>query len=256
MKRDEYQKMYNLETRYWWFLGKQHLVKNQLGRLPLKRLNEIRLLDIGSGTGIIMKELQNLGRVYGMELSMEAIGFLKRRNLNLIVRSDANDALPFRDETFAVITCLDVLEHLDKDIDLIREMFRICKPGGYVLLTVPAFQAFWSLHDTVLHHRRRYTKIRLLATLKQADFRVMKISYYNVTMSIPIMVIRKIRALWLPDANSQSDFSIKLPFLFNHALTHLYRAEISLLRFLSYPFGVSLVAALQRPEKKSQGGKS
>lgn len=255
MEKDEYLKMYNLETSYWWFLGKQYLVRNQLGRWPLQGSNEIRLLDIGSGTGIIMKELQQFGKVYGMELSMEAIQFLKKRKLDLIVRSDADGPLPFGDETFTVITCLDVLEHLDQDVDLMREIFRICQPGGYVLLTVPAFQAFWSVHDTVLHHRRRYTKIRLLTTVKRTDFRVMKISYYNVAMSIPILVIRKIRALRLSDAGAQSDFSMELPSLFNQALTHFYRAEISLLRFLSYPFGVSLVAALQKPEK-SEGGAS
>lgn len=254
MERDEYSKMYDLEASYWWFLGKQSLVKSQIGRLPLPGFKEVRLLDVGAGTGIIMKVLEKFGKVCGMELSLEAIGFLKRRNLDPIVRSDANDALPFRNETFTVITCLDVLEHLDNDVDLIREMFRVCRPGGYVLVTIPAFQAFWSVHDKVLHHRRRYTKNRLLAILKKTDFRVLKLSYYNVMMSIPILVIRKIRASRIPLQESQSDFSIQLPSFFNRALTGLYRAEISLLRFFSYPFGVSLVVTLQKPETESQRG--
>ena len=250
MEKDEYLKMYDLETTYWWFLGKQYLVQNQIGRLPLQGFKEVRLLDIGAGTGIIMKVLKKFGKVCGMELSLEAIRFLKRRNLDLIVRSDANDALPFRNEAFTVITCLDVLEHLDKDVDLIQEIFRVCMPGGYVLLTVPAFQAFWSAHDKVLHHRRRYTKARLLAILRQTNFRVLKLSYYNVLMSIPILVIRKIKSSWIPQQESQSDFSIKLPPLFNRALTSFYRAEIFLLSFLSYPFGVSLVVALQKPGRE------
>ena len=250
MEKDEYLRMYDLETRYWWFLGKQHLVKNQMRKLSLKALHPIRMLDIGSGTGIIMKALENFGKMYGMELSMEAIRFLKRRDLNLIVRSDANDNLPFRDEAFTVITCLDVMEHLDKDDDLVQEMFRICRPGGYVILTVPAFQAFFSVHDKVFHHRRRYTKIRLVAIIKKTDFQVVKISYYNMMMSLPIMVIRKIKALWLPQGASHSDFSLELPFLVNKALTYIYRAEIALLGILSYPFGVSLVAVLQKPNLK------
>jgi SAM-dependent methyltransferase len=179
---------------------------------------------------------------------MEAIRFLKRRALDLIVRSDANDALPFRDEAFSVITCLDVMEHLDKDVDLVQEMFRICRPGGHVILTVPAFQAFFSVHDKVLHHRRRYTKIRLVAIIKKTDFRVVKISYYNMMMSLPIMVIRKFKASWLAQGDSHSDLSIELPLLVNKALTYFYRAEIALLGFLSYPFGVSLVAVLQKPK--------
>jgi len=250
MEKDEYLRMYDLETRYWWFLGKQHLVKNQMRKLSLKALHPIRLLDIGSGTGIIMKALENFGKVYGMELSMEAIRFLKRRDLDLIVRSDANDTLPFKDEAFTVITCLDVMEHLDKDVDLVQEMFRICRPGGYVILTVPAFQAFFSVHDKALHHRRRYTKIRLVAIIKKTDFRVVKISYYNMMMSLPIMVIRKIKASWLPQGDWHSDLSIELPLLVNKALTYFYRAEIALLGFLSYPFGVSLVAVLQKPKLK------
>jgi SAM-dependent methyltransferase len=250
MEKDEYLKMYDLETSYWWFLGKQSLVKDQIGRLPLQGFREVRLLDIGAGTGIIMKVLERFGKVCGVELSLEAIRFLKRRNLESLVRSDANEALPFRNEAFSVVTCLDVLEHLDKDFDLIQEMFRICKPGGYVILTIPAFQAFWSAHDKVLHHRRRYTKARLLAIIKQTDFRILKLSYYNVMMSIPILLIRKIRSSRNPRQESQSDFSIRFPSFFNRALTYFYRAEISLLKFLSYPFGVSLMVTLQKPGRE------
>ena len=256
MEKDEYLKMYNLETSYWWFLGKQYLVRNLIARLPLPSSRQIRLLDIGAGTGIIMKELQSFGTVCGMEFSPEAIEFLKIRNLDLVVRSDANDALPFRSNAFTVITCLDVLEHLDKDADLIHEMFRICKPGGYVVLTIPAFQGFWSVHDKVLHHRRRYTKTSLQTIIKRTEFRVRKISYYNVIMSFPIMVIRKIRASRLPSGQSHSDFSIQLAPLVNKVLTYFYRAEIALLCFLSYPFGVSLVAVLERPRHEELDVKS
>jgi hypothetical protein len=89
-----------------------------------------------------------------------------------------------------------------------------------------------------------------VAIIKKTDFQVVKISYYNMMMSLPIMVIRKIKALWLPQGDAHSDLSIELPFLVNKALTYIYRAEIALLGFLSYPFGVSLVAVLQKPNLK------
>ena len=152
------------------------------------------------------------------------------------------------------MTCLDVLEHLDHDKELLAEMIRICEEGGHVLVTVPAFNRLWSPHDSVLHHRRRYTRTRLLGRLSGLKGQVLKASYYNFMLSLPILAVRKLRAFFSEKGKGQSDFFIDLPEGLNRSLAALYKLEILGLRILRYPYGVSLLVlrpkALPRTERR------
>jgi ubiquinone/menaquinone biosynthesis C-methylase UbiE len=246
MENEEYRIMYHLEQSYWWFLGKQHLVKDQLCRLVGNNNRQRRILDIGSGTGIILKSLNDFGVAYGTDVSWEAIDFLKRRDLTRIVRADANHPLPFKDHSFSVVTCLDVLEHLDHDLDLLEEMLRVCKVGALILITVPAFHLFWSPHDVALHHKRRYTRKEILESIRRLDCNVLAVSYYNFLFSIPILVTRKVKSLFSKKDSAHSDFFLNLPDIVNRVFAILFKAEISLLRFLRYPFGISLLLILEK----------
>lgn len=254
MERSEYSVMYRLENSYWWFTGKQFLVREQLRPLLTAFDRNRRILDIGSGTGIILKILEGFGQAVGVEMSREAIQFLKRRSLRQVVCSDAEQTLPFKDNSFSMVTCLDVLEHLDRDKALLEEMLRVCQEGGHLLVTVPAFKLLWSPHDVVLHHRRRYTLTGLLSRVSELDAEVIKASYYNSMLSLPILAIRKLRSLFSEKGKGQSDFFIDLPEMLNRSLSALYRLEILGLRLFRYPYGVSLLLVLRksRPEKGSQ----
>jgi len=247
MERSEYGVMYRLERSYWWFVGKQFLVREQVKPLLLNRGMGARILDIGSGTGIMLKTLEEFGQAFGMEMSREAIQFLKKRNLKRVVCSDAEQVLPFKNESFSLVTCLDVLEHLDHDKELLAEMIRVCEEGGHVLVTVPAFNRLWSPHDSVLHHRRRYTRTRLLDQLSGLNGQVLKASYYNFILSLPILAVRKLRSLFCEKGKGQSDFFIDLPEGLNRSLSALYKLEILGLRILRYPYGVSLLVLLRKP---------
>lgn len=246
MKTDEYAIMHRIEQTYWWFVGKRFLVKSTLKRLSTKGSKQNEILDIGCGTGIILKLLERYGNAYGVELSEEAIRFLKQRDLNLVVRSDASKSIPFKTNSFSAITCLDVLEHLEDDRILIGEMFRICKPGGYVIVTVPAFESLWSPHDVALHHKRRYTKQQLLRRVRQFNWQILQSSYYNTTLFLPILATRKLRTLLSKNRDAHSDFFIGLPAWLNRTLSLLFVSEIYCLRFLNFPFGVSLLLILQK----------
>ena len=247
MERSEYGVMYRLERSYWWFVGKQFLVREQVKPLLLNRGMGARILDIGSGTGIMLKTLEEFGQAFGMEMSREAIQFLKKRNLKRVVCSDAEQVLPFKNNSFSLVTGLDVLEHLDHDTALLTEMIRVCKEGGHVLVTVPAFNRLWSPHDSALHHRRRYTRTRLLGLLNGLNARVLKASYYNFILSLPILAVRKLRSLFCEKGKGQSDFFIDLPEGLNRSLSALYKLEILGLRILRYPYGVSLLVLLRKP---------
>ena len=246
MEKDEYTIMYNIEQSYWWFIGKQFLVKDNFKRLHLNGFRQDKVLDIGCGTGIILKILEDFGTAFGLELSFEAIHFLRKRGLKLVARSDANQSIPFKNDTFSAVTCLDVLEHLENDLTLLKEMVRVCKPGGYIFMTVPAFDILWSPHDVALHHKRRYTRKQMREKIKGMNCKVIKQSYYNTILFIPILALRKLKSFFSHKKHAQSDFFITLPKWFNKALSLLFTAEIYCLRFFSFPFGVSLLLILRK----------
>jgi len=252
MERSEYQVMYRLEQSYWWFVGKQFLMREQVRPLLLNRGRGERILDIGSGTGMILKILEEFGQAFGMEMSQEAIQFLRKRNLKRIVCSDAEQVLPFKNDSFSLITCLDVLEQLDRDTAFLMEMLRVCKEGGYVLVTVPAFNLLWSPHDSALHHRRRYTRTRLLGQLSGLNAQVIQASYYNFMLSLPILAVRKLRALFSDKGKGPSDFFINLPEGVNRSLSALYKLEILGMRIFRYPYGVSLLVLLRKPQREQE----
>jgi SAM-dependent methyltransferase len=246
MEKDEYRIMRDIEQTYWWFVGKQFLVRRILQRLPLNKRRQDRILDIGCGTGIMLKLLEKFGVSYGAECSPDAIRFLRHRGLNLIVRSDVDQSVPFKDNTFSAITCLDVLEHLDNDLKLLKEMGRVCKPGGHVILTVPAFDFLWSSHDIALRHKRRYTRKAMLERTSGLGYRVMKASYYNTILFLPVLAARKLRGFSGSKKHARSDFFLPIPNWLNTLLSSLFVFEICCLRFLNFLFGVSLLLVLQK----------
>ena len=246
MENDEYKIMYDLEKSYWWFVGKQFLIKNYLKRLGLDRLKQAKILDIGCGTGIILKILEEFGTAYGIDLSSEAIGFLRQRDLNFVACADAGQPLPFRNNVFSAITCLDVLEHLDNDLGLLEEMVRICKPEGYIIITLPAFDILWSIHDEALHHKRRYTLKQILAYVSRLNCRVIKASYFNTILFLPILIVRKLKSLLPHKKELESDFFIPMPGWINSLLKSLFISEIFFSKSLSLPFGVSLLLIIKK----------
>ncbi len=250
MEKSEYEIMYFLESSYWWFIGKQFLIQRELESLSRSMGGGGRILDIGSGTGLNLRILEKYGKVFGIERSTEAIGFLKKRGLDDIACADAREPLPFRNDTFSAVTCLDVLEHLDDDEFLLSEMYRVCKPGGNLVITVPAFQLFWSPHDVALHHRRRYTKRQLLGRTRNIRCKIVKASYYNTVLALPIMAFRKLKSFLPVRTHSRSDFFLPLPEFLNKTLATLFKLEISFLRYLDYPFGVSLLVILRKGGEK------
>jgi len=184
-----------------------------------------------------------------VEISTLAIQLLKQKGLNLIVQADANQSIPFKDSVFTAVTCLDVLEHLENDAALLDEMVRICKPGGIILVTVPALQFLWSPHDEALHHKRRYTKNQMLNKIKRLNCTVIKATYFNATLFLPIVAVRKLKSLFRKNKEVKSDFFIPLPKWLNRALYLWYSSELKCLRFTNIPIGVSALLIIQSPEK-------
>src|SRR5687767_6622160 len=154
MHAEEYERMYRLEDSYWWFVGRHDLVLGFV-RETYGQRSDLTILDIGCGTGAMSQKLSPWGAVVSADFSPLALSFSRRRNLNLLCASDAM-RLPFRENSFDLVVAMDILEHVKDDSLALNEIYRVLKPGGRIIATVPAYAALWSSHDVALMHFRRY----------------------------------------------------------------------------------------------------
>jgi SAM-dependent methyltransferase len=179
--------------------------------------------------------LSQFGDAEGVDLSEDALAFCRERGLKN-VKLGAAEKLPYDDGTFDLVTGLDVVEHLDDDLAGLREMRRVLRPGGRVLLFVPTFMFLWGLQDEVSNHRRRYRMPELRRVLEQAGFEIERTTYANITFFLPILLARKfMRATGI---KAESENNINVPAL-NGLLGGLLGAESVVLRYMNIPFGVS-----------------
>lgn len=239
---EEYQKMYQLEEKYWWFVGKRFLLASFLKKIPLNK--NPRLLDVGCGTGLTAEMLKKYGSVWALDSSKEALDFCKKRSLaNLQLGSV--EKLPYSDNFFDVVTCLDVLYHqrVKDDSIALKEINRVLLPGGYLLLTDAALPCLWSRHDLVHHSRRRYTCQELAYKLKRSGFEIKKLTYFNTALFPLVFLSRKINNFL--NLKPSSDIK-KTNKVLNFLLKKLYLSELSLLPYFNYPFGVSVFALARK----------
>jgi SAM-dependent methyltransferase len=164
-----------------------------------------------------------------------ALAFCRERGLDK-VRLGAGEELPYDDATFDLVTAFDVVEHMDDDLAGLKEMRRVLRPGGRVLLFVPTFMFLWGLQDEVSNHRRRYRLPELRRVLEHAGFEVERMTYANITFFLPILLVRKL--MRFTGIRAATENNINVPAL-NGILGRLFGAESWILRRMNLPFGVS-----------------
>ncbi len=241
MKKFLYQDLFSLEEKHWWHLAKRGLVVNLI--TGLVQGSEFKILDIGCGTGKNVEELSKFGLVFGIDNSKQAIDFCRQRGLKNLKLCQA-DKTGFPKGFFDAVTLLDVLEHAD-DMKVCKEVHRILKPGGVVIITVPAFPWLWSNWDHILHHKRRYTKKTLQKVLAENKYKILTISYAHSFLVLPALIIRTIKTWFYTNGSYPSDFRISVPFI-NRILQWISGIELLLITRGSVPFGTSLVAVVQK----------
>lgn len=252
MEPQEYARMFEYETRHWWFAGTRRVVLDVLSRrLPP---GPLRLLDVGCGTGGTTARLAGLGSVLGLERERAALGLARSRELAGAALAGADAAaLPVRTGSVDAVVLLDVLEHVDDESAVLGEVRRVLAPGGLALVTVPALQALWSEHDEALHHRRRYSRAALQQSLEVSGLTVQYLTYYNSFLFPAVAAARLLgrarRRLCRRAGSPRSDLSRPPPPV-NAALAGLLGAERHLLRHLRLPIGVSLLAVAGAPRPR------
>jgi SAM-dependent methyltransferase len=190
--------------------------------------------------------------VSGIELDPDA-AVLARRRGPYDVRIGRLEELPWPDHAFDLLTCLDVIEHTPDDVVTLRELARVTRPGGWLLVTVPAYQVLWSRHDEVNHHFRRYGRRALRRAATRAGWEVRRMTSFNSVLLAPAAAIRLAQRLRPrmhvngARAEFKSDLQIGAAWM-NGALERPLRAEARwLARGRTLPAGLSLLAVLQRP---------
>jgi SAM-dependent methyltransferase len=246
MQAHTYAIMREVEDKHWWYVGRRRIISAFLKRicdeLREEGTGEPRILDIGCGTGGNLEALSSFGRAEGVDISSEALDFCRARGLNN-VRQGAAETLPYESESFDLVTGLDVVEHLDDDVAGLKEMRRVLRPGGRMLLFVPAFRFLWGVQDDVSHHRRRYTLKELKRRLQQAGMRVERASYANITFFGPILVGRLFMRLTKLRPASENNVNVSA---LNNAFGGIFGAESWWLSRMNFPFGVSIICVAKR----------
>lgn len=243
MQEHTYPIMYEVEDAHWWYAGRRRIIASFLQQICGElHSSQPDILDIGCGTGANLELLEKFGQVEGVDISPEALSFCRERGFEN-VRLGAAEQLPCEDGSFDIVTALDVIEHLDDDLSSLREMRRVLRPGGYVLLFVPAFMFLWGVQDDVSNHRRRYTLKSLVKVVKAAGFKVERATYANLSFFAPILFVRTF--MRMARLRPPSEFKINVP-AFNGLFGHLFGAERFLLRRADFPLGVSALCVARR----------
>jgi SAM-dependent methyltransferase len=236
MMEHTYPILYEVEQSHWWHIGRRRIIAQFVEEICRQvKDRRPRILDVGCGTGANLLLLSKYGEAEGVDVSEDALAFCRARGLDR-VRLGAGEELPYEDGTFDLVTALDVVEHMDDDLAGLREMRRVLRPGGRVLLFVPTFMFLWGLQDEVSNHRRRYRLPELRRVLEQAGFEIERSTYANITFFAPILLMRQL--MRLAGIKTSSENNINVPAL-NGVFGAILGAESTVLRYINLPFGVS-----------------
>jgi SAM-dependent methyltransferase len=242
MKKITYDIEWELQSSHWWFQGRRRLLKSLLSRKEIKK--NCPLVDIGCGVGSNLSFLQSLGfMAFGMDSEIYSLSLAKRRLSEIpLINGDLLE-LPFKTNSVELIIATDILEHLQDDILGIKEIHRALKQAGKVILTVPAFQFLWGIQDNVGKHQRRYSKKQLRERMEMEGFKILRSSYFNFFLFFPILLSRRLMHLFNLRINSEN--RINAPLL-NFFLKRIFFLESSILKYFSFPFGVSIYCVAEK----------
>jgi len=231
-----------IEADHWWFAGRRLLFSDIIRRFGFSR--NIEILDVGTGTGSNLRLLREFGftRVTGVDQSPEAIRWCADKGLFEVRLGDVC-TLPFPDGQFDLILATDVIEHVEDDLQALRELYRVLKPRQTLLLTVPAFPLLWGLQDAVSHHKRRYRIDQLLERLHTAKLSPQQHFYFNYILFLPILICR--RLIRILNIVVESEGQINTDWL-NRALALLFRFDVRTAPRVRPPFGVSALVIATR----------
>lgn len=228
---------------HWWFRGRKQVLDSLVS--PIVPRQAVRCVaDLGSGPGGPARTLFPHAWLVAFDLSMQPLDAYMGAD-GRVVADAAN--VPCRSGNFEVVCAFDILEHVDDDRGALQEWRRIVMPSGWLVLTVPAYQALWSAHDDANAHRRRYHAHRLQQLLREAGFRVVRLTYFNTLLLPGVAIVRWTERLFRgmnrnghEASTGELDFQKRFPWWLERCCEGVLALEARWLRHASLPVGVSI----------------
>lgn len=243
--------LFEIEKKHFWHIGRKEIIYQILRKIMTKDFKDLKMIELGCGNGNVLKYLHQQGiNIEGSDLFLEALKFCQQI-INVPLYQINALRTPFRDASYDIIGLFDLLEHIKNDAELLKEAYRICKPQGKIILTVPAHQHLWSYFDVLSHHQRRYCKKELVNKLEKAGFQIEKISFYMFFLFPIYWAFRKINLFRKSNKNLLASQLLELkPIpLLNKCFLSLLRLEKKLITRVNLPWGASLICVAQKQLK-------
>jgi SAM-dependent methyltransferase len=242
MERAVFDRMAELDQHHWWFLARRRILETLIDRI-VQLPKKARILEVGCGTGHNLSMLKRFGKVEASELDPSARALASKRLRGQVKEAKLPDLSMFERDAYDLVALLDVLEHVPDDLGSLRAILKRLKPGGALLLTVPANPWMWSAHDVAHHHFRRYTRKQLKELFSKAGLEVQLLSYFN-TLLYPLVAAARI----IGKMTRKDTADDQLPGdVVNGVLGRIFGLESGMIGRMPMPFGVSLLAIVRRP---------
>jgi ubiquinone/menaquinone biosynthesis C-methylase UbiE len=244
MEPREYAAMARLESTLWWYRALHDKVLLALSA-AVGTSDDFRLLDVGCGTGGLLRKLEVAfprASLSGIDISSHAVDFARGNTRADITLASVMD-IPYVSSRFDVVTSMDVLYHRDVDQQrMLEECARVLRPGGTLILNVPAYEWLRSYHDRYVATARRYTIASVDRAVRAYPFERVYSTYWNAVLFLPLVIRRKL----FPIGSGSSDVT-DIPGWLNSAFYGAARCENPLVRAkLRIPFGSSVLATYRR----------
>lgn len=239
MEVSEYDNIARLEETHWWYVGMRRIAARLIRRLALPC--PARILDAGCGTGGGLRWLAEFGSPTGIDWHPRATAYAAQTSTR-VARASVQ-ALPFPPNQFDLVTSFEVLYHLSvsDDVAALREMARVLRPTGWLVVRVPAHNTLRGAHDRQVHTRQRYSKHELRHKIHQAGLQPMRVEYMGA-MLLPFAMLRRLRQT---AGHAETDVVLPAPII-NRALTAVLAAEGWWLEHGHLPIGLSLLALIRK----------
>jgi len=236
-----------IERRHWWYRGRREIILRLLNRIGFAGSAKTphTILSVGCGAGEEIRFLGQFGKVYGMDPGEDAIRFCREAGIGEQVVQASAENIPFADASFDAVFALDVLEHVAGEEQALDEIYRVLKPGGIAVFTVPAYAWLWSKADMRSHHFRRYTRRELMRKCATRGFSVLRATYCNTILFLPIAKIKFLTRMWEPKCCVGAEVQMP-PRAINTILSWLFSLEAPVIARMNLPFGLSVLTILQK----------